>query len=237
MDDPSVLVYVMGRDAVIIPKGVRIRDIPNVSTCAGFSCVCTCGTLVKIVLHTSEIPFPVFLDHVQQNVAEIVTFVMQETRVYQYTCGKIHSDFIALLVDPHAARLTAPLRPRWPLLLTRLIVSRSLLERGLLLLEARAMVLRAEDGDDDDVGRDDADEDALNGGIVRNLLQLPVLGDSCAKVLAAGGFNLRRGGRDHVADLIGDAGEGRAEGRGRDLGEEDGDDTPRTLDAELNAES
>jgi hypothetical protein len=115
--------------------------------------------------------------------------------------------------------------------------TRAFLERRARTLKVRAMALGTEQGDDEEESRDAADEDALDGRVVRDLHAFAVLvRDPGLDVVAAGGLDLRRGGGDHVSELVGHTGEGGTERRRGDLGEEDGDDAPRALDAELDEE-
>lgn len=72
----------------------------------------------------------------------------------------------------------------------------------------------------------------LNLGVIRYILPL----DGRPPVLTSPRFDLRRTGRGHVTQLIGDPGERRSEGGGRGLGEVDGDDTPCSLNTELEEE-
>ena len=60
------------------------------------------------------------------------------------------------------------------LLVLELVRASALLERRLRFLEVRAVVLGPDDGEDDDVCGDDADEDALHFGVVGHVLDLPV---------------------------------------------------------------
>jgi hypothetical protein len=69
----------------------------------------------------------------------------------------------------------------------------------------------------------------LNLGVIRYILPL----DGRPPILTSPRFDLRGTGRSHVTQLVGDSGEGRSEGGRRGLGEVDGDDTPCSLNTEL----
>lgn len=72
----------------------------------------------------------------------------------------------------------------------------------------------------------------LNLGVVRYVFPL----DGRPPILTSPRFDLRRTGRSHVTQLIGDSGERRSEGGRGGLGEVDRDDTPGSLDTELEEE-
>lgn len=73
------------------------------------------------------------------------------------------------LLLPSLLYILIPFRPfRFiVLVLDNLFLAGTFLESGFGTFEVRAVVLWAEDGDDDDEGGDDADEDALDFGVVR----------------------------------------------------------------------
>jgi hypothetical protein len=72
----------------------------------------------------------------------------------------------------------------------------------------------------------------LNLGVIRYIPPL----DGRPPVLTSPRFDLRRPGRGHITQLIGDSGERRSEGGRRGLGEVDGNHTPGSLDTELEEE-
>jgi hypothetical protein len=72
----------------------------------------------------------------------------------------------------------------------------------------------------------------LNLGVIRYILPL----DGRPPILASPRFDLRRPGRSHVTQLIGDPGKRGSEGGRRGFGEVDGDDTPGSLNTELKEE-
>lgn len=98
-------------------------------------------------------------------------------------------------------------------------------------LEAPLQVLRADEGQDDDVDVHAAQEDANHLAV---LVALRAVGLGGQRELAADGrLDGGRGGRDKIAKLIGGAHDEGAEGARAELHEVDGDDAPRALDAEL----
>ena len=66
-------------------------------------------------------------------------------------------------------------------------------------MRAESDLLRANDGEDDDVYSNGADEDALYTRVIRHDRGLPVLDDGSLHVITTCCFNLRGGGRDHLS--------------------------------------
>lgn len=116
-------------------------------------------------------------------------------------------------------------------------------------------LLRPNHSDEDDESSDGAKEDALHLSIVGHDRGLPILDDRCFQMLPAYRLDLRGCRRYHlpfyeslivqetsskvsyISDLVCDAREGGTESRWAHLCELYGDDTPRTLHAELYTES
>ena len=102
------------------------------------------------------------------------------------------------------------------------------------LLEVTTLLLRTNSGGDCDTDSDDRSSNTHDGSISRRLLALRSVDHSG---FSDGVDDLCRGRGNHVSELVGDTDEGRTESRWGQLAQVDGNDSPGTLDEELDHET
>ena len=102
------------------------------------------------------------------------------------------------------------------------------------LLEVTTLLLRTNSSGDCDTDSDDGSSNTHDGSISRRLLALRSVDHSG---FSYGVDDLSGGRGNHVSELVGDTDEGRTESRWGQLAQVDGNDSPGTLDEELDHET